>query len=95
MVVHPQKKSGKKSENTDIGCLEYRQKYFEVGRSVDGVSGLIPATINGRSVFKYMRSITNTIKIQTFMSSTGEYQLQKLIWLAPYQKSEWVHSPSG
>ena len=25
-------KSGQKSENTDIGCLEYWQKYFAVGR---------------------------------------------------------------
>ena len=27
------KKSGQKSENTDIGCSEYGQKYFGIGRS--------------------------------------------------------------
>ena len=36
MVVHPHKKNpvNQKCENADIGCLEYRQKYFGVGRSV-------------------------------------------------------------
>ena len=39
-LVHPQKKSGKKFETTDIGCSEYWQKYFGVGRSV-----MTPVTI--------------------------------------------------
>ena len=33
------KKSGQKSENMVIGCLEYGQKYFGVGRSVELSAG--------------------------------------------------------
>ena len=38
LAVHPQRKSSKKSENMDVGCLAYWQKYFRVGMSVFAAS---------------------------------------------------------
>ena len=51
--MHPQKKSGQKSENRDMGCSEYGQKYFGVGRS-ELVVSLVDSTMPLNSDWKHL-----------------------------------------